>query len=264
MSLDPRVARDWVHVAGPVPRPADEVWAVLRDFCGLWHPAMARVWPEAGGQVRAFEAGGVTYRERLVYVSDSDRVLGYRHVAGIAGVDSYDARVSVVPDGAGCRVIWTAEVVAVAPRAAEVAAGTRAIFEAGIAALAGAVVPVVAEAVPAAVAIVERVVGEGPRLALSVTPGQGGPLCLFLHGIGGGRGNWRGQLAAAWLRWALGWCLGEGWCPSCPPCRLQLRCARRLDAVDEEPPLRRTLEAYCGIAWRRDQARRGCHHARRA
>ena len=169
---------------------------MVGDFCGLWHPAMARVWPEAGGQVRAFEAGGFTYRERLVYVSDSDRVLGYRHVAGIAGVDSYDARVSVVPDGAGCKVNWTAEVTASMPRAAEVAAGTRAIFEAGIAALAGAVVPVVAEAVPAAVAIVERVVGEGPRLALSVTSGRGGTLCLFLHGIGGGRLNWRGQLAA--------------------------------------------------------------------
>ncbi|WGV17555.1 alpha/beta fold hydrolase [Fuscovulum ytuae] len=37
-----------------------------------------------------------------------------------------------------------------------------------------------------------------PRLGLSLTPDLGDDrLCLFLHGIGGGRGNWRAQLAAA-------------------------------------------------------------------
>ena len=35
-----------------------------------------------------------------------------------------------------------------------------------------------------------------PRLALDIAGHQSGTLCLFLHGIGGGRGNWRGQLAA--------------------------------------------------------------------
>lgn len=183
---------------GQVARPVAEVWAVLRDFCGLWHPAMERVWPEDGGQVRAFVAGGVTYRERLTWMSDSERTLGYRCLEGIAGVVSYDARVGVVASGAGSAVTWTADVVAAAGRAGEIAAGTRAVFEAGIAALAGAVVPRgAAVVVPGVVALQEMEVDALPRLALTVTPDLGDDrLCLFLHGIGGGRRNWRGQVAA--------------------------------------------------------------------
>ncbi len=36
-----------------------------------------------------------------------------------------------------------------------------------------------------------------PTLALSTTPYKDGPLCLFLHGIGGNRKNWTTQLKAA-------------------------------------------------------------------
>src|SRR5690606_12130123 len=60
----------------------DQVWAVLRDFCGLWHPWMATIRAERdprGALVRAFTVTGedTLYREQLTYFSDSDRVLGY-------------------------------------------------------------------------------------------------------------------------------------------------------------------------------------------
>ena len=53
---------------------------------------------------------------------------------------------------------------------------------------------------PAPVPVTDMAVDTLPRLALSVTPDAGdGRLCLFLHGIGGGRTNWRPQLQAAGL-----------------------------------------------------------------
>ena len=189
------MTRTRAQVLGHVPRPAPEVWAVLRDFCGLWHPAMERIWPEAGGQVRGFVADGVTYRERLTWISDSGMSLAYRCIEGIAGAERYDARVTVVPSGAGAAVTWTAEIVAPAGRAEGICAGTRVIFEAGIAALAGAVVPEVVARGWETAEVSTLIIDDLPRLALSVTPSLGhDTLCLFLHGIGGGRVNWLAQL----------------------------------------------------------------------
>ena len=43
----------------------------------------------------------------------------------------------------------------------------------------------------------ELLLVEGPpRIALSITPPKSGPVCLFLHGIGGGKYNWDAQLGA--------------------------------------------------------------------
>lgn len=183
---------------GRVSRPAAEVWAVLRDFCGLWHPAMDRIRAEDGGQVRVFEAGGDVYRERLTWFSDSEMSLGYRCLEGIRGAERYDARVGVVESEGGAAVTWTAEIAAPAGRAGEIAAGTEAIFRMGITALASARLARVAPAaLPAPVALEARVFDDLPRLAVTVTPETGEDLlCLFLHGIGGGRVNWDRQLAA--------------------------------------------------------------------
>ena len=131
-----------VQVSGHSAADPAAVWAVAGDFCGLWHPVMAEIRAERdarGALIRAFTAKGedTLYRERLTYRSDSDRVLVYTHLEGIAGVESYVARLAVSPDGNdGSRVEWSARLTAEGDRASAIAAGTKAIFEMGIEALA--------------------------------------------------------------------------------------------------------------------------------
>lgn len=204
------MAREQVHVTGHSAADLSSVWAVAGDFCGAWHPAIAEIRLERdarGAQVRAFKAKGedTVYREQLVYRSDSDRVLSYIHLEGISGVESYTARLQVSPDeNGGSRIDWSAQLSAAPERAMEIAAGTRAIFQMGIDALAkletsGAPVSGTAGISPEDPAddTFETAFIEGdPRLALTVTPPRDGPLVLFLHGIGGGRSNWMPQLKA--------------------------------------------------------------------
>ncbi|PSJ55558.1 alpha/beta fold hydrolase [Kumtagia ephedrae] len=315
------MARETVEVVGVSAASPEAVWAVVSDFCGSWHPAIATIRAErdgGGALVRAFTVHGedTLYRERLTWFSDSDRTLAYTHVEGIAGAEAYDGRIAVSAGERGGSVVrWSAAVEAAEPRLAEICAGTKAIFEAGLQALAEAAGKAGAEparplpapvampetrtrhgtpphqpsgsplphvvgarggARPAAGAAVPRGAGAGsyestptpnpspqgggapaglsarcqsstvshgiaaakspsplwggvrgggtkqrnsspfalcdcpargvedivlagdPDLALSVAPGPDhGPLCLFLHGIGGSRHNWLPQLQAA-------------------------------------------------------------------
>ena len=195
------MAREQVHVIGFAPGDPAQVWAVARDFCGLWHPAIATMRAERGGLIRAFTVKGEDglYRERLTYFSDTDQTLAYTHLEGIQGAERYDARLTVTAAEQGGSVItMTASINAAPARAVEIAAGTKAVFEMGVAALAGAAaVPLPLTALPAPVAIETMLIDDLPRLAVSVTPAKQGPLCLFLHGIGGGRSNWSAQLGVA-------------------------------------------------------------------
>lgn len=201
------MARERVHVIGFASADPAAVWSVAREFCEGWHPLVDRIRAETdsrGSVIRAFSVrgeGGV-YRERLSYFSDSDRVLGYSLLEGIAGVESYDARLTVSPaEDAGSVMTWSANISARSERIGAIAAGTRTIFETGMTAL-GAVAargmapaskrP--AEASPARISTLS--IDSAPRLSLTTTAGRDGPLCLFLHGIGGGKRNWTGQLDA--------------------------------------------------------------------
>ena len=172
-----------VQVSGFSAADPDAVWAVVGNFCAPWHPLIATMTAEPH-QTRAFTVRGedTVYRERLTYRSASDRTLHYTHIAGIAGAQRYDASLTVTAHGTGSQITMAAEIEAAAPRAAQIAEGTRAIFQIGLDALAATLTPLI---LPGA-----------PRLALTVTPPKPGPLCLFLHGIGGARGNWDAQLAA--------------------------------------------------------------------
>ena len=156
-----------------------------------------------GALIRAFTAKGEgkTYREQLTYFSDSDRTYAYRHLEGIEGAESYDARLSVAAaEGGGSVVTLTANVSAAPARASEIATGTKAIFDDAIAALAKRAEAGVSQSGPApllrAVPAETQMFDSLPRLALSVTPAKPGPLVIFLHGIGGGRLNWAAQLGA--------------------------------------------------------------------
>ena len=116
------MGRDVVQVRGHVPLAPDAVWAVVRDFCGAWHPWVVTIHEERGPQgacIRAFTVLGedTTYREQQTYISDSDRVLGYTHLEGIRDCEAYDARLTVTAAEAGGSVVgWTATVRAPAAR----------------------------------------------------------------------------------------------------------------------------------------------------
>lgn len=199
--------RERVAVLGRSAASPDAVWAIARDFCGSWHPAIATMRPERddrGALIRAFAVHGeaTLCRERLTWFSDSDRTLGYTHLQGIAGAEAYDAWLSIEAAEAGGSVVrWSAEVMAPEPRLAAICAGSKAIFEQGIAALdraaQGATRSSDTVEAPAAVATEDLVLEGVPRLAFTATRPKTGGLCLFLHGIGGGRWNWLPQLAVA-------------------------------------------------------------------
>lgn len=197
--------RDRVQVIGHSEASPSTLWAVARDFCGLWHPAMATIRAEQspqGAPVRAFTVVGeeTLYREQLTYFSDSDRVLAYTHLEGIAGAEAYDARLTVSAAEAGGSVVtWSAEIAAPTERLGPICAGTRAIFEAGIAALtAAAHPPAPLPPLPEPLPISARAADSLPRLAFDAAgPARGRRLAVFLHGIGGARGNWAPQLGLA-------------------------------------------------------------------
>jgi hypothetical protein len=149
--------RETVEVTGTLSASPEAVWSVIANFCGQWHPAIASMREERdqrGSIIRAFTVHGedTLYRERLTWFSGSDRTLGYSHIEGIAGADSYDARIAVSEADRATVVRWKATVKAAEPRLTQICEGTRAIFEAGIAALsqiagtAGAPGPVAAPA----------------------------------------------------------------------------------------------------------------------
>lgn len=201
------MGREVVQVQGHVPAAPDAVWSVVREFCGTWHPWLKTIREERGPQgalVRAFTVAGedALYREQLTYFSDSVHVLGYTHLEGIRDCEAYDARLTVSESEAGGSVLgWTATVRAPAARLGAICEGTKAVFEAGIAALGK-----VAQSHPKPMAKFEvtrlsplekRVIDDLPQLALTTAAGPGDRLCLFLHGIGGGRSNWKTQVGMA-------------------------------------------------------------------
>ena len=110
------MAREQVQVHGHLAAAPDAVWAVVRDFCGAWHPWIATIRAESsakGAPIRAFTVTGedTIYREQLTYFSDSDRVLGYTHLSGIADCEAYDARITISASDSGGSVIgWSATI----------------------------------------------------------------------------------------------------------------------------------------------------------
>jgi pimeloyl-ACP methyl ester carboxylesterase len=198
------MAREQVHVIGLSAAEPAAAWGIARDFCGKWHPVIASMQAERGPNgelIRAFRVHGEdkTYRERLTYISDTDRTMAYAHVEGIEGIESYDARLTVsTADEGGSVITMSATITAPPKRAFEAAAGTTAIFEDAVATLGrlaeSGTLARPPQPLPKPVSLTTRFIDDLPRLAIDLTPPRPGPLCLFLHGIGGGRSNWARQL----------------------------------------------------------------------
>ena len=100
-----------------VDAPADQVWALIRDFNGFvdWHPAIADSHIEDGkagdqvGAIRNFHlADGAHLRERLLAHSDVERTYAYNFEKTPFDVQNYHAIVRVTPvtDGNRSFVEW--------------------------------------------------------------------------------------------------------------------------------------------------------------
>jgi len=92
----------------PVAAGATPVWNALRDF-GAVHTRVApgfliRLEMDGGDRLVTF-FNGLVARERLVTLDDESCRLVYAVVEGRA--NHYNAAVQVFPEGDGCRIVWT-------------------------------------------------------------------------------------------------------------------------------------------------------------
>lgn len=179
-----------------------QVWANVSDFCAPWHPmveSMQRETDSAGRLIRAFTVAGeqTLYRERLTYLSHAQRRMSYTHLEGIAGVTRYDATLEITAHKGGSLITMRAQIDAPEPRCQEIAEGTQWVFDAGVQSLAFQVRERPNKPLswaPPEVPLTHVMLEKPPRLGLTVTPEGSDTLVLFLHGIGGNRDNWLGEL----------------------------------------------------------------------
>ena len=95
-----------------VPAPAEQVWAVLREFGAVDRLAPGFVTActlEEGGAVRAITfANGMQVRERLVALDDAARRIVYSASGG--RTSHHNAAAQVIPLGPDrCRFVWTTD-----------------------------------------------------------------------------------------------------------------------------------------------------------
>jgi len=185
---------------------AGDVWSWAQQFTSPWHPAVDWMQGEVGqggAMLRRFGVAGETveYLEQRSYLSHSDRVFSYSALSGIEEATSYTGRFEVIDSGDGSILTWAAEIEADPPRLDTIADGTKAVFDAGLAFLStqDRAASIVMPELPSPTMVQERKLIHDPRLAISIAPAglkQAEILCIYLHGIGGQRSNWRPQLAA--------------------------------------------------------------------
>jgi hypothetical protein len=106
-----------------------DVWDVIRDFAaGPLRMAQGFVvgcQTDADVRVVMF-ADGVVVHERLVALDDAERRIVYGVIGGSVHPDHDTAEMRVVPDGNGCRLVWTHDV-----RPDELAPGFQAAMDRG-------------------------------------------------------------------------------------------------------------------------------------
>ena len=86
----------------------DEVWSLIGQFDGAWHPLIARIRSTGTGvgQLRTIETlDGTRIIERLEALDEAKRCFRYTNVAGIAA-SRYIGTLGVKPKGNGCAAEW--------------------------------------------------------------------------------------------------------------------------------------------------------------
>jgi Polyketide cyclase / dehydrase and lipid transport/Domain of unknown function (DUF4331) len=92
----------------------DEVWSVIGDFGGAWHPLNARIGVTGTGvgQLRTIETlDGKTIVERLESIDNAKRCFRYTNIAGMP-VSHYTGMLEVKPNGRGTVVDWRVQFLA--------------------------------------------------------------------------------------------------------------------------------------------------------
>jgi hypothetical protein len=92
----------------------DEVWSLIGQFGGTWHPVVARVRLTGTGigQLRTIETlEGQKIVERLEAIDDAKRFFRYTNIAGMP-VSHYTGELEVQAKGRGCVVEWRAQFLA--------------------------------------------------------------------------------------------------------------------------------------------------------
>ena len=92
----------------------DEVWSLIGQFGGAWHPLTAKVSLTGTGigQLRTIQTlDGQEIVERLEAIDDAKRFFRYTNVAGMA-VSHYTGTLEVKPKGSGCVADWRAQFLA--------------------------------------------------------------------------------------------------------------------------------------------------------
>jgi hypothetical protein len=93
---------------------AGEVWSLIGDFGGTWHPMTARVGLTGTGigQLRTIETlDGKEVVERLESIDSAKRCFRYTNIAGMP-VSRYTGILEVTAKGSGCVVDWRAQFLA--------------------------------------------------------------------------------------------------------------------------------------------------------
>jgi hypothetical protein len=99
-----------IHKEMHVDAAADDVWAAFRNV-GALHTRLARGFvtdTKLEGDTRMVTfANGIVARERIVDICDEKRRLAYAVVEGRP--THHHATFQVFPEGAGCRIVWIAD-----------------------------------------------------------------------------------------------------------------------------------------------------------
>jgi hypothetical protein len=93
----------------------DEVWSLIGQFGGAWHPMTARVGLTGTGigQLRTIQTiDGRQIVERLEAIDDAKRFFRYTNIAGMP-VSQYTGTLEVKPKGGGSVVDWRAQFLAI-------------------------------------------------------------------------------------------------------------------------------------------------------
>lgn len=95
-----------------IAKPADEVWALIKDFGGLagWMPGIDTCELSADGTERVVGMMGMEITERLVRCDDDARVIAYGIVAGPVAVEHHEATITVNPAGGSSHVTYDVDV----------------------------------------------------------------------------------------------------------------------------------------------------------
>jgi hypothetical protein len=92
----------------------DQVWALVGQFGGMWHPLIAgiKLNGEGVGQLRTIETiDGKQIIERLESIDNAKRLYSYTNVSGL-GVVNYTGTFDVKPKRSGSSVSWQVEFLA--------------------------------------------------------------------------------------------------------------------------------------------------------